>query len=155
MAKQFTPQEVLDTMRKISIMTLAVSGSDNQPQSHVMLFTIDPDFTIYFTTSKDSSKHNALKENPKVGLSVWSENEMLVQIQGSIEELETNDELDALDKLAEAAVSKPNFWSPLLQIMKKDYAVFKITPNSIRALDLTIDSMTSATTMFTNIGTQL
>ncbi len=155
MSKQFTPQEILDTMRKISLMSLAVSNKNNQPQAHMMLFAVSDDFMVYCVTSRNSSKHQAIQENNKVGLSVWDNKNMLVQIQATAQEITGDEALEAIDRIADKATDIPGFWPPVLQLTKSDYVVFKITPNYIRALDLSNENMTSHDTLFTNIGTQL
>lgn len=155
MPNQYTPEEVLEVMRKISLMSLAVSDKDNQPQSHMMLFYIDDKFNVFFATSKNSGKHKAIKENNKVALSVWSDKEMLVQIQGIAEEVIGDEVIKTVDHLADAAVKLPNFWPPVLQIMKAEYVVIKVTPKNIRTLDLTVETITSASTLFSNTGAQL
>ncbi|MBP7842656.1 pyridoxamine 5'-phosphate oxidase family protein [Candidatus Woesebacteria bacterium] len=155
MAKQFTSSEILDLMRKTSLMSLAVSDKDGQPQSHMMLFAIDDDFTLYFATTKDSGKHKAIQYNNKVGISVLCNEIALVQMAAEVFELQNEDAVQAIDKLADAATELPNFWPPVLRIIKENYAVFKVIPKSIRALDLTDSTMTSAQSMFTNIRAQL
>ncbi|GIK84338.1 MAG: hypothetical protein BroJett025_09600 [Patescibacteria group bacterium] len=156
MLQQFTPQEVLEVMRKISLMSIAVSDKNNQPQSHMLLFAVDPDFTLYFATSNSSAKHNAIKENNKIGISIWSDKEMLIQMLAEATEIEGEDAQEAFNKLAEVAISLPDFWPPLLQIQKSSgYAVFKVKPTSIRALNLASNTITNIGTMFTNIGAQL
>ena len=70
-------------------------------------------------------------------------------------ELQNEDAVQAIDKLADAATELANFWPPVLRIIKENYAVFKVIPKSIRALDLTDSTMTSAQSMFTNIRAQL
>lgn len=155
MSNQFSPKEVLKVMRKISLMSLAVSDKNNQPQSHMMLFAIDDDFTMYFTTSEDSGKHQAIQDNNKIAISVWSDKEMLIQILATATEVEGEEATKALDKLADAATDIENFWSPVLQIMKKGYVIFKVKPSSIRALDLTSDTISNKHIMFNNVGEQL
>ncbi len=155
MVKQFTPPEVLDLMRKTSLMSLAVADRNGQPQSHMMLFAIDDDFTLYFATTKDSGKHKAIQDNNKIGISVLCTEIALIQMTAETFELQNEEAMLAIDKLAEAATELPNFWPPVLRIIKENYAVFKAVPKSIRALDLTDTTMTSAQSMFTNIGAQL
>jgi nitroimidazol reductase NimA-like FMN-containing flavoprotein (pyridoxamine 5'-phosphate oxidase superfamily) len=132
-------------------MSLAVADKNNQPQSHMMAFAIDKDFTIYFLTSQHANKYQILKDNKKVGISVWSDQEMLVQIQATTVELHGKQAENAIEKIAQAVTDLPNFWSPLLQIQKKSYAVFKAKPKSIRALNLSIKTMTSSQNLFTKI----
>ncbi len=151
MAKQFTPSEILKLMRETSLMSLAVADSSGQPQSHMMLFAIDEDFTLYFTTTKNSGKHKAMQSNNKVGISVLCTDVALVQITAEVFEIENEAAMTAIEKLAESATELPNFWPPLLRLVKENYVVFKVIPKSIRALDLTDNTITSAQPLFTNI----
>jgi len=155
MIDQYNPKQVLEVMRKISLMSLAVSDENNQPQSHMMLFAVDDDFTMYFATSSGSNKHKSISANNKIGMSVWSDKEMLIQITATAEEIFDDEAIKAVNKLADKATDIPNFWPPVLQIIKEGYAVFKTKPKTIRALDLTNNTISVPTTMFTNIGAQL
>lgn len=155
MLNQLTPKEVLDFMRKVSLMSLAVSDQNNQPQSHTMLFAIDDDFTMYFATSANSYKHKTMQYNNKVGISVWEDKKMLVQIQADVFELQGDEAVTAVDKLADVATDMVDFWPPVLQIIKKDYAVFKVVPKSIRALNVSKQTISNKEAMFTDIGAQL
>lgn len=133
-------------------MTLAVCGTDNQPQSHLMLFAIDNDFTLYFVTTNTSNKYRALQKNNKVGASIFSNKEMLIQIQGVVTELFDQDFTQTLEKLADATTSLPHFWNPLLQISNSNYSTFKLTPKSVRILDLSSDTIIHPTSPYTNIN---
>ena len=151
MPNHYTTAEVLTFLKKVSIMTIAVSGKNNYPASHVMLFAVDEDFTMYFATTKSSKKNKDLSENNKIGISVWKEHEMLVQINANVTPLEGAEAEDAVDKLAEATVSIKDVWPPVLQINNHDYIAYKITPFSVRALDLSSIGITHTQTLFTDI----
>lgn len=151
MPKHITKNHVLDVMRKISLMSLAVCGADNQPQSHMLLFSVDKNFTMYFATTTNSNKYISLQKNNKVGASIFSDKEMFIQIQGVVTEIVDQDFAQILEKLAETATNLPNFWHPLLQIANSKYSVFTLTPKSIRVLDLSRDTISHSASPFINI----
>lgn len=153
---QFTPSEVLDEVRSVGLLTLAVCGKDNQPQSHMLVFSISDDFNIFIVTPKKSNKHKTLSENNKVGVSIWKSNTIFVQILAQANEVFGNEAQLAIDAIAKVAANLPNFWSPLAQMASPHgYAAFKLKPSSIRALDLKNKSITNSKQMFTNIKAQL
>lgn len=155
MPKEFTPEDILQMIRQVGILSLAVSDNSGQPQSHKMMFAVDDDFTFYFATSSSSQKAKTLAENPKVGLSIWNNQLILLQVQGVVELLEGKDVDTTIEKLANVAADMPSFWPPVLQIKKDSYAVYKVKPTAIRALDLTSTTISNNFDMFTDIGAQL
>lgn len=153
---QFTPQQVLDEVKSVGLLTLAVCGKDNQPQSHMLVFSITDDFNIYILTPKKSNKHLALTQNNKVGISIWKSNTIFVQILAEAIEVFGIEAQHAIDSTAKVAANLPNFWSPLAQMATtQGYAAYKLKPSSIRALDLSNKSITNSKQMFTNIKAQL
>lgn len=134
------------------IMSLAFINGE-KPGSTILLYHIDQELNIYFATHSDSYKARSLRENPKVSLSVWEHNNMLVQEDGFAEEITDIDEkLSYVDKLAKSSTKGDDFWPPLLRISGHEYAVFRIKPLWIRKLDLTVDTMTQTNTPFEEIN---
>lgn len=143
--------EVLEFLKSQYIMSVAVC-ENSKPLSSILLYYIDDDFNIHFATHTDSYKSKALKSNPKISLSIWEANQMLVQIDGDVEEIiDTELKLATIDNLAESAGKKDDFWPPLLRIKGENYVVFKIIPNWIRKLDLVQNTMTQIDSPFTEI----
>lgn len=134
--------EVLEFLKRNFIMSVAFSN-ENKPSSSILLYHVDDDFNFYFATHTDSYKAKVLKVNPKLSLSVWSATEMLIQADGSVEEVSDSEEkLRVIDKLAASAGKGADFWPPLFRIEGEGYSVFKITPFWLRKLDLTVDTIT-------------
>lgn len=144
-------QEVLEFLKRNFVMNIAVS-IDNKPSSSVLLYYVDDNFNFFFTTHADSFKAKILKSNPKISMSIWEHNQMLVQADGEVTEItEEEQKLKVIDKLAESASMKKDFWPPLLRIRGENYVVFKIIPNWLRKLDLTNNSISSINSPLTNI----
>lgn len=128
-------QKTLAFLQKMSVMSVAINGPE--PVSSVLLFAIDDDFTLYFATLKESYKAQALEKNPAISLSVWEHDTMFVQASGVVERITDEAEaLEAVDKIANAAIGLTNFWPPVLQIKGHDYVVYKVTLKWLRTRSL-------------------
>lgn len=151
MLKHYSKQQVIDFLRSVSVMNLAVSSND-KPISSVLLFHVDDDLNFYFGTHNDSYKAIAIRDNPKVGFSVWEHNKMLVQADGIAEEiLEPASINSVLNDIVLATNNIKNFWPPVLRIRGNGYAVFRIKTTWMRALDLQSDAITEKELPFTMI----
>lgn len=129
-------------------MSIAVS-QNNKPQSSVLLYAMDDDFTFYFATHRDSHKAQTLLSNPAISLNVWQHGEMLVQADGTVTIIQDADAVSAvLDKLANAASKDEHFWPPVFRISGDEYIVFKITPHWMRSLNLNTAHMTESDSPF-------
>lgn len=152
MVKTFTKQEILDFLRRKSIMSAAFVRDGSKPLSTILLFAIDDDFTLYFATLKDSYKAKAIVENNNISIAVWEEKEMLVQANGLVEqELDADNAEKIVEKLANSAAGLDDFWPPVLQIKGHDYAVYKVKLTWLHALDLTSKSLVENQSLFTEV----
>lgn len=136
MSKKYSKQDIVDFLRSVSVMSIALT-LDNKPVSSVVIFHIDDSMDFYWTARRDSFKAKAVLSNPIISLSVWEHGRMLVQAKGEVIEITDLKEIDGvIDKLAGVVASIDNFWPPILSIEGGEYAIFKIRTNWIRALDL-------------------
>lgn len=143
--------EALEFMKNNFVMNIAFS-KDNKPSASVVIYYIDDNFNIYFTTHSDSYKAKALQENPQISINVWEHKKMMVQLDGQVEEIkEDNSQLEIVDKIFNASKHAPDFWPPILRIKGNEYLIFKIKPTWVRTLDLTFDEEHNTNTVFTNI----
>jgi nitroimidazol reductase NimA-like FMN-containing flavoprotein (pyridoxamine 5'-phosphate oxidase superfamily) len=102
-----------------------------------MLYAVDDDLNLYFATHAESYKSKNAQENPVISVSVWEHQKMLIQLDGDVETITNPDEqAKVLDMLADASTKEEDFWPPVFRIKGGDYAVFKIKPTWMRALDL-------------------
>jgi|GEM_PF-1293488 uncharacterized pyridoxamine 5'-phosphate oxidase family protein len=152
MPRSYSGKEILNFLKKTSLMSAAFVRDDDKPLSTILLFAIDDDFTLYFATLKESYKAKALEENNNISISVWSQKEMLVQANGIVEQ-ETDAERAEIivDKLADSAVELDDFWPPVLQIKGHEYAVYKVKFNWLHALDLTSTNLVEKNSLFTEV----
>ena len=151
--KEITKTAVLKFLRSVSVMTLA-AVNDDRPLSTVLLFAVDDDFTFYFATKSETYKAKAILKNPKVSISVWEHKQMLIQVDGTAEQIEEEETINGVvEKLAKSTTNIEEFWPPILRVKGKgDYVVFKIKPSWIRAMDVSSDTMKEKEPSFTEIN---
>jgi general stress protein 26 len=155
MPKTYTKQEILDFLRKTSLMSAAFVRDGDKPLSTILLFAIDDDFTLYFATLKSSFKAKALEENNNISIAVWGEKEMLVQANGVVEQEKDLEKAERIvEKLADSAAGLDDFWPPVLQIKGHDYSVYKTKITWLHALDLTSTSLVENQSLFSEVDLQ-
>lgn len=147
-----TKDDVVRFLRKVNILSAALVG-ENGPISTPLLFAVDDDLShLYVATHRDTFKARALMSVPKISASIWEFDQMMIQLDGTTEEIKDQVEIDAtLDKLVESLGRLESFWPPVLRITGDGYIVFKIIPTWIRALDLTSKTIHAGDTPFTEI----
>ena len=67
--QELTEKQCLDILRRAKTATLALSGDDGYPYSVPMNFVYE-DGKIYFHGAKEGHKIDAIKNNPKVSMSI-------------------------------------------------------------------------------------
>lgn len=141
--KTITKDHVKDFMKSVGIMSVAVNDTP-YPISSVLLFALDDQMNIYFATHANTHKAQALSREPRISFSVWEQHHLLVQGSGNVHKITDEQEVsEALDLLANSAISIEDFWPPVLQLEPDIYAVFKITPTQMQAIPLEYDTMSS------------
>ncbi len=136
MSGKFTKEIVLNFLREVSVMSIAVNLND-KPISSVVAFYVDNDFSFYFATKRNTYKDQALRRNLKISLSVWEHNRMHIQASGDAREIADQQELDDTVKLIKKSISHlKNFWWPIQAIKAGDYVAYKIHIEWLRVLDL-------------------
>lgn len=152
MITPISKQQVVEFLRKNPVLSLATCH-ENQPHISVLLFVVDDDLTLFFATRENSQKAKILSQNPSVSLAVWSDQEMMVQIDGVTSLIAEPSSIDQiLDRLAKTTASLENFWPPILNYNRHDpYAVFQIKPKLVRALNLGSQTIKSSAPLFTQI----
>ena len=152
MSQSFSKSDVITSMRRESIMSIALN-SPRGPISSMVLFAIDEDFTIYFATHEDTFKSKAILEDNRISFSVWEKNVMLVQAKGVATPIEDIYHKDiSLEKIVHAVDNIDSFWPPVLRIRNdSEYVVYKIKPDWVRALDLTSKTITALVDPFVEI----
>ncbi len=136
MSKIYSKEEIINFLRSVSVMSIALT-MDGNPVSSVVLFHVDDSLDFYWVTRRDSYKAKAALTNPVISLSVWEHHKMLVQAKGDVFEIvDAHDIDDIIGRLASLTASIKDFWPPIVSIEGGEYVVFKIRTHWIRALDL-------------------
>lgn len=148
--KPFSKQDVLDSLRRVCVMSVALCDGE-KPLVSTLLFSVDDDFNFTFVTKENTRKMRAIQSNPSISLAVWDADTMLVEASGEATRLTSESNLDeALEQIASSAAARNNFWPPILQYGKGEhYAVFSIKVNWMRVLDLRVTTISSRGELFT------
>ncbi len=97
-------------------------------------------------------KSKYLLKNPQISMVVWKFLKMLVQIDGKVEVIKDEAKKGwVVDAFADASTKDPNFWAPIFRIKGDEYIAFKITPNWMRSLDLSHNTVRAKESPFTQI----
>jgi general stress protein 26 len=127
-------QKAHDFLLSHPVGVLATTNPDNTPQASAVYFSIDKQLNVYFTTKRDTSKHQNIEHNPTVVLVVYeAQTQTSVQLQGKaslVDDPETmqsifHGTLDAAEKTGKDVVP------PIAKIFAGPYVAYKLTPDSI------------------------
>lgn len=134
-------------------MSLATCN-EGVPLTTVLTFAVDDNLSFYFVTREDSRKSSAIQKNPRVSFAVWQYQQMLVQVDGEATRIfDQNEAKLAMDKITQASESIKDFWPPIMSYgTDQQYAVFKIKPLWVRALNLTKQVQETKEPAFTQIN---
>lgn len=136
MKKYISKRIIFEFLKKNSVMNLGTVDKRGWPYITPVFYIIDSHWTIYFVSREHTKKIKNIAQNKKVGLTVWDEKKMSINISGIAKEVKNSQKInDILDKIAHA----PNegFWPPILRLNHGKYVVYGITPKTITALPLT------------------
>lgn len=126
---------ILEFLRANPVMNIAVVDGD-KPITSVVLFAVDDDFTFYFASRSNSFKTKALLKNNKISFSVWKNQDMLIQGDGTATLAPVQQGENLLYKLALSSTNIEDFWPPILSIVGGDYTLFMLKPTWLRSLNL-------------------
>lgn len=135
MPDKFTKDKIISFLREVGVMSIAVNLND-RPISSVVAFVVDNDYSFYFVTKRNTFKDRALQKNPKLSLSVWEHNRMLVQAYGQVRELTGQDLNDSMKAIKKSIGHFKNFWWPILGIKGGEHVAYKIQVEWLRVMDL-------------------
>lgn len=112
---------------------LATIDSDNIPNIRTIGGFGVEGITVYFATTKGSSKVEQIKNNNKVSLLFEHENQVIpnfvnVEIKGIAEEVKDKDKFEEGFKY----ISKRR---PQLKITEETHSIYKVVPKEIKVLD--------------------
>ncbi|MFA6603450.1 MAG: pyridoxamine 5'-phosphate oxidase family protein [Patescibacteria group bacterium] len=121
------------------LMSIATCSKKGRPHAAVVLYAADQDLKFYFATKVRTRKARNLRENPRVAFVAGLEPPFSFQGEGrAILISAAAERQNALAKLAQAAANGvwKNFWPPILGLRAGEYAVYRLKPMRLRALDL-------------------
>lgn len=132
-------KNVLAFLKNQQLMTVATVSPDGQPDCAVVLFTVDDDMSLYFMTRPNTRKALNIQHNNRVAVVVWKLIDMSVQIDATAELLTDKSQINhILDRLADSAIRVgEGFFPPIFRLSNtNEYNVYKLTPTTVRDLDL-------------------
>jgi len=104
MPNKFSKENILNFLKNVSVMSIAVN-LNGKPISSVVTFAVDQDFSFYFVTKRETFKSRALQKDPRISLSVWEHNKMLIQAYGTVREITDRKEGENIVKTVLQSVS--------------------------------------------------
>ena len=123
----------------VSVMSIAVC-LDNKPMSSVVLFTVDNDLSFYFLTKRNTYKAKALRSNPQISISIWVQNNKLIQASGEVMEISGDAEFDKYyKKLSSISDRMQNAYWPFTAVKGEESVVYKVFTKWLRVMDLSSD----------------
>lgn len=137
-----TKDEALAFLRGNVVMTLATASKDGRPQIATIYYVVDDDFGLRFFTREGTRKDVYLKETGLATVSIGQEKPMNIRIDGRVEVLtDETERKEAMVRLAEAAGEMTDFWPPVMRMAGDDYVVYRLNPEKVTAIDLTVAPM--------------
>lgn len=115
---------------------LATASKAGTPHAATIYFVVEPDFTLYFITKVETTKHQNMHENPNVALAVFdAPTQTTVQVFGTVQQLEDYEQFtDVYAKIVNIAHSTTSgeHQPPIDKIDSGKYAFYQIRPTTIR-----------------------
>ncbi len=137
---QATPKDikaVTDFLRKQKVGVMATSDLKGKVKSTAMVTVINQDLSINIITKKKTVKARNLLANPTVSLTYGLTPPFSVNLSGRAVQVKNEKEVNAvMDKWAGLVATLDGIWPPIFRLAKSEYAVFRIMPKEITALDL-------------------
>ncbi|MEK7516191.1 MAG: pyridoxamine 5'-phosphate oxidase family protein [Patescibacteria group bacterium] len=129
-------RQALEFLKNQSVMALATSSLQGEPQASSVYYTVDDDFNFYFLTGKDTRKEINLKHNPRVAFLIGTGPSVItIQGGGTATLLPRFEQFELFTHFSNALQSKDVNW-PLTTLPHKDFAGFRIKPEWLVLLDL-------------------
>lgn len=150
--KNTITKEAVNEFLQLNFVAELATSFNDKPTCTTVIYVIDKDLNFYFVTNVDSHKAVNIFRNPNVSMTVWEFAKMSIQMDGVATEVKDEDKIEwVVNAFGDAATKDPNFWAPIFRIKRSDYVAFKVTPNWLRALDLSHDTVRSKLTPYTEI----
>lgn len=138
-------KRALAFLQSTPFMVLSTSDKDRNPHCATLLFTMDPDFTLYAVMHPGSLKSSQLLKNPKAAGLMWEVGNVYVQWHGTASIVSNQRQIDDVQgRLARKAADVEDFWPPIFHFPGEDYVVIAFKPTWMRAMDLTVGTIKSS-----------
>lgn len=128
-------QRIFYFLKMHPVGVLATVGQDNLPQASVIYYSVDEDFTITFTTKRDTKKRINISEQNHVQLVVFeASSQTTVQISGTAEIISNPSEASEVfgGTLKASVRTSESGVPPISKLFAGNYVAFKIKPKQIR-----------------------
>lgn len=135
-------KRTLKFLQTAPFMVLSTTDKDRNPHAATMLFTIDPDMTIYAIMHPGTLKSSQLLKNPKAAGVMWEVGNVYVQWHGIASIVSDQRRIDSIqDRLARKAIEVERFWPPIFHFESEDYVIIAFKPSWMRSMDLDVHTI--------------
>ncbi|MFC1653484.1 pyridoxamine 5'-phosphate oxidase family protein [Patescibacteria group bacterium] len=133
---EYKGRNLKDYIESVKVMSVAVTDED-KPVSSVVLFMLDNDLCFYFLTKRITRKAIALGKNPKISISLWRKNELLINAFGEAREIPNiTENSDYFDKFRKLSQEYGNDYWPLEGVDGSEYVLYKMMTQWMKVVDL-------------------
>lgn len=128
-------ERIFSFLQSNPVGVLATVDPNLNPHAVVIYFSVKDDFTITFTTKRDTKKHdNLLRNNHVMLVSYEASSQTTAQVTGTVEEIMDEGESNAAftNMLRASARTSESGVPPISKLYAGHYVSYRITPVLIR-----------------------
>jgi general stress protein 26 len=129
-------QRVYDFLKSHPVGVLAMVDPNGNPHATVIYFSIEEDFSISFTTKRDTKKHDNLQHNNHVMLVAYeAETQTTTQVIGTAEDItdaQQAQETFTNTQIAASETSEEAGEPPISKLYAGEYVAYSLKPAQIR-----------------------
>lgn len=129
-------ESINDFLKSHPVGVLSTSDKNNKPHAAVLYFSVDPDFSITFTTKRDTQKHRNMQHHKQVMLVVYdADTQTTVQIAGKVQDISNESEAAAVFQgtLKAAQTNSKTGVPPISKLFAGHYVAYRILPSTVRS----------------------
>ncbi|OGD32299.1 hypothetical protein A3C91_00900 [Candidatus Azambacteria bacterium RIFCSPHIGHO2_02_FULL_52_12] len=121
-------------LREQEHAVLATVNAGGRPQAAVVTYFVEDDWTFYFTTRRETRKHENLMHNRRVAMVVGTgPGPVSIQIEGTAEPVEGTERETVMGAFL---TKRKSYYDIFLKIPGYDFSVFKVRPDWIRLFQI-------------------
>lgn len=128
-------QRIYEFLKTHPIGVLASVDPNNDPHAAVIYYSVDDDFNLFFTTKRDTKKHDNLKHKDHVMLVAYeASSQTTVQVTGTAEDItDTPEAFEVFKGTVKAALkTSESGVPPISKLYAGNYVAWRINPVQIR-----------------------